>query len=188
MKGFFKKYSVFIGLAFIIFIIVFVFVFNNKHYDDSVLSLNYLLNDGEVIIGNSLPITDEVGKAISIDNYKAGTMEYVEFEVKSNVDGNVKYEVYLTKGESEIEVPVKFVKVYLTDSNDKVLKYFDESKVPTYYDLKLAETDPSGKLIYSGTIKNKGSQKFKLRMWVADTYELTPEEVNFSAKLNVKVK
>ena len=78
--------------------------------------------------------------------------------------------------------------LYLTDENDKEFEYFNKSIVPTFYDLRLASTNAGGKLIYSGYLKNNGSQKFKLRMWVADTYELTAEKIKFSANLNVGIK
>ena len=37
-------------------------------------------------------------------------------------------------------------------------------------------------------LKDKGSKKFKLRMWTADTYELTATTSIFSAKIDVNVK
>ncbi len=165
-----------------------IFIFNSKSYDDTALSVNCLTEDCDLVASNILPMTDAVGKTISIDNYRKDVTGYVEFEVKSNIDDKVKYEIYLIKGKKDIEVPEKFVKVYLTDSEDNPLKYFEDVKVPTYYDLKLASNDASGKLIYSGSLKERASQKFKFRMWVADTYELTADELRFSAKLKVSVK
>lgn len=190
MKGKIRKYAGFLIVGVIavgIVIILMSLIFKEDYGDDSI-SFNYLSDNEEIVVSNSLPMTDEVGKNISASNYKSGITEYVEFEVKSNVSDKVKYEIYLTKEDLELEVPVKFVKVYLTDSDDVALKYFDESQVPTFYDLRLADTNPSGKLLYSGTLKSNESKKFVLRMWVADTYALTPEKVSFSAKLHVKVK
>ena len=108
--------------------------------------------------------------------------------MQSEVNNKVKYEIYLTKNDLENEVPVKFVKVYLTDENDVPIGNFKDSRLLTYYELKVAESDPSGKLLYSGTLKGQESKKYKLRMWVADTYELTTDARVFSVELNVKVK
>lgn len=190
MKNTIKKYAgvLVVCVVAIVIIIFLISLFSGKEYSEDSITLNYLSNSKELVVSNSLPMTDEVGKNISVSNYSSGITSYVEFEVKSNVDDKIKYEIYLTKEDLELEVPVKFVKVYLTDSDDVALKYFDESQVPTFYDLRLADTNPSGKLLYSGTLKKMESKKFVLRMWVADTYGLTQEKISFSAKLNVKIK
>lgn len=183
-----KKYKVFIILM-VVFLLVFylLFITNGGSYDDNVLDIKY--SSKEVLtINNVLPITDAVGKDIDVQNNKEGITQYLEFEVNSVVDGRVKFEIYLTKNNVDSEIPDKFVKLYLTDQNDTPLKNFDNAAIPTYYDLKVSDIEPSGKLIYSGVLKNKESKKFKLRMWVADTYELTTDTKSFSAKLNVKVK
>lgn len=190
MKIDLEEKKVYLGI-FLCLVVVFILgfiIFGRKSYDDSALSINYLTDSHKAVASNTLPMTDVVGKNISIGNYKENVTGYVEFEVKSNIDDKVKYEIYLTKENRDLEVPVKFVKIYLTDFEDRPLKYFDITEVPTYYDLSLASNNPSGKLIYRGTLKGGQSKKFKLRMWVADTYELTADEVSFSANLNVDVK
>lgn len=183
-----KKFYLGIFLSLFIILILAFIIFGHKAYDDSVLSINYLTDSHKLTVSNTLPMTDVVGKEISVDNFKENVTGYVEFEVKSNIEDKVKYEIYLTKDDMKLEVPFKFVKVYLTDFENRPLKLFEGNKIPTYYDLRLASNNPSGKLIYSGSLKGGESQKFKLRMWVADTYELTAEEVKFSANLKVDVK
>ena len=42
--------------------------------------------------------------------------------------------------------------------------------------------------LFSGYLKDKGSKKFKLRMWTADTYELSATTSIFSVKIDVNVK
>ena len=148
---------------------------------------NYLFGNSDIVVSNSLPMTDVVGKTISIDNCIVGTTGYVEFEVKSMVDDKVKYEIYLTTESVNESIPLKFIKVFLSDEKDNALGYFDNDKLPTYYDLRLSTNDPSGRLIYSGYLSDKEKDKFKLRMWVADTYELTSNIKSFSVKLHVKI-
>lgn len=184
-----KKRFIFVFITFIILVIFIILcIIPEKEYDLNALEINYLSDNKELVVSNSLPMTDEVGVLINNNNSIDGTTGYIEFQIKSNVDEKVKYELYLTKDTYDLEVPVKFVKVYLTDGNNNELEYFTKSNVPTFYDLRLASTNAGGKLIYSGYLKNKGSQNFKLRMWVADTYELTAEEIKFSAELNVGIK
>lgn len=188
MKNLLRNYRNII--IFVVVIIVFVasfFIFNNMSNDNNDISL-VTLDEPIVVINNKLPMTDVVGKAIGVYSNKVGTTGYLEFEVKSGVNDNVRYEVYLTKNSVEAEVPMKFVKVYLTDSKDKVLKNYDKSSVLTYYDLKSMPDNKDSKFLFSGTLKANASQKFKLRMWVADTYELTTDARSFSVKLNVRVK
>lgn len=189
MKGFFREYRLIIIPIFLVVVVIvsLSFILTNVSHDDNALSVDYL-TENKIVVSNRLPMTDEVGKMISSTNNKDGVTGYLEFEVRSNTDDKVNYEVYLTKEDLDVEVSPKFVKVYLTDDNDVALGGFDVASLPTYYDLRLSDIDPSGKLLYSGKLKNKGSQKFKLRMWVADTYELTTDSKMFSVRLNVKVK
>lgn len=190
MKKFLLKYKVYFSILVVLLIIfiLLIMLLGQGTHDQSAINISYLTNNQKISVSNALPMTDVVGKNISSDNYKKNITGYTEFMVESNVRDKVRYEIYLTKEDIKSEVPVKFVKVFLTDFQDQPLKYFDSSKVPTYYDLRLSSLVADGKLIYSGSLKGGESQKFKLRMWVADTYELTAEEVNFSVKINVVVK
>lgn len=190
MKKFVLKYKIYLGIlvALLIILILLGVIFGKRSHEQSAISIDYLTNDQKISISNALPMTDVVGKNISVDNYKENVTGYTEFKVEPKVKDKVRYEIYLTKEDRELEVPIKFVKVFLTDSQDQPLEYFDESRVPTYYDLRLASSTANGKLIYSGLLKAGESKTFKLRMWVADTYELTAEEVSFSTKINVVVK
>lgn len=163
-----------------------IFLMNNLPFNDS--HLDVTLNDEKIVLNNSLLLTDTMGKNLNLDNLKVGTTGYTEFEIKSKVDEKIKFEVYLLKEEAEPEIPLQFIKVYLTDENDNVIDTFAGSSVPTFYDLKVSDINLNGKILYSGSLKNKESKKFKLRMWVADTYEITPSENIFSVKLKVGVK
>ena len=187
MNSMLRSYkNVIIFIVFFIIIVVGTFyIFNSMEHDNNDIAL-ITLSDTTVVISNDLPMTDEVGKAIDADSNKVGTTGYLEFEVKSNVDSKIRYEIYLTKNSVKAEVPQKFVKVYLTDSNDMKLKNYDRPSV--FYDLENLSGDKDSKVVFSGTLKGNTSQRFRLRMWVADTYELTSDARKFSVKLNVRVK
>ena len=188
MKKFLKDYELYVIPIVVVMVILFgIFVVIGNFYSSGeVVSIKYSGNQ-IISISNSLPMTDVVGKGINFENHKAGITGYLEFEVKSNVSRKVKYDIYLTKDDLENEVPIKFVKLYLTDENDKVIEELEFASVLTYYDLDDL-SDSNDKLLYSGTLKDKESKKFKLRMWVADTYELTTDEKKFSVKLDIKKK
>lgn len=163
-----------------------MFLMNNLPFNESHLDVNF--KDEKIVLNNSLLLTDTMGKNLSMDNMKLGTTGYTEFEVKSKVDEKIKFEIYLLKEDAEPEIPLQYIKVFLTDEDDNVISSFDGASVPTFYDLKVSDVNLNGKLLYSGSFKNKESKKFKLRMWVADTYEITPSENIFSVKLKVGVK
>ena len=182
-----KKFRIVFLLIILVLILALVFFLPTFSSVDNVLSVSYLSED-KLHVSNLLPMTDVVGMKINADSNKVGVTGYLEFEVSSSIDRKVEYEIYLTKNDFELEVPPKFVKVYLTDENDVLIESVKSSKIPTYFDLKVSDINPSGRVLYSGNLKNKGSKKFKLRMWVADTYELTVDARNFSVNLNVKEK
>lgn len=162
------------------------FLMENLPFNDTHLDVD--LNDKKIVLNNSLLLTDTMGKNLNNENLKVGTTGYTEFEISSKVEEKIKFDVYFLKEDAEPEIPLQYVKVYLTDEEDNPISGFDSASVPTFYDLKVANVDLNGKLLYSGFLKNKGSKKFRLRMWVADTYELTPSEHIFSVKLKVGVK
>lgn len=170
----------------VVVIVCILFLLDNIPRDSSALDVS--VSRKKIILNNELLLTDSAGKLLTTDNNKIGTTGYIEFEVKSTVDEKVKYEIYLNKENADPELPVKFIKVYLTDENDVALNGYNVSNIPTYYDLRVSDIDPSGKLLYSGTLKDKNSKKFRLRMWVSDTYEITSDTKIFSTILNVKVK
>ncbi|MBO5121347.1 MAG: hypothetical protein J6C28_06660 [Bacilli bacterium] len=167
-------------------IICILFLLANLPYDNN--AINVELDRQKVVVSNGILMSDDLGKKISIDNTIDGTTGYVDFNIESKVDGKVKYEIVLVKEDSEPEIDMKFVKVHLTDINDNDLKNNKLSKIPTYYDLRVSDTDPSGKVVYSGYLKDKENQSFRLRMWVSDTYEIIAEKKIFAVKLKVNVK
>lgn len=180
-----KYYFTPVLLVIAIIVICMVILLENLPFDNSALNVN--LSTEKIVVNNELLLTDSAGKILSLENVKSGITGFVEFEVTSTVNKKVKYEIYLTKEDSEKEVSSKFVKVFLTDENDNAINGFDKASIPTYYDLSIAKGVSSGKLLYSGTLRNKATEKFKLRMWVADTYEMSLDGKMFSVKLNIDV-
>ena len=111
-----------------------------------------------------------------------------DFNISSNVLEKVKYEIVLKSDDSLSTINDRFVKIYVTDDNDKPINDFYSGMVPTFYDLKVSETDPGAKVIYSGVLKNKNVSKIRVRMWVADNHEISFNSLVFSTKLDVNIK
>ncbi len=184
-----KKLIPIVGAIILFAIIVAIIILFGKgtHYTDDAITVLYDKNQ-HVNISNEMYLSDEVGMKISVDSYRDGVLGYLDFEVSSNVDGRVDYEVLITKDDLENEIPVKFLKVYLTDDHDIGMSKLISSRVLTYYDYKISDKNPASKVVYSGTLDGRSKQNFRLRAWVADTYEITTDEKNFSFKVDVRVK
>ena len=162
------------------------FGFKQKKFDNDVLIVN-CAQSNIITVDNSLPLPDSSGKAINLENYIDGTTGYLEFEIKSKVDDKVNYEIYLTEVGENNNISDRYVKVFLSNRKSVDFNQSNNGEVLSYYDLRLAKSNLDGKLIYTGSIKNKEKQKFVLRVWIADTYSYTTERKNFSVKLNVGV-
>jgi hypothetical protein len=186
VMSFFSTYFLPVIVIGAVVVICILFLLDNLPYDNNAIDVN--MDKQKIIISNSYLMSDDLGKKISIDNVIDGTTGYVDFNVESKVDGKVKYEVVLVKEDSFPELDMKFIKVFLTDNKDNVMYNSKFSNVPTYYELRVSDTDPSGKVIYSGYLKNKESKSFRLRMWTSDTHEIVAEKKIFAAKLKVNVK
>lgn len=156
---------------------------------------NVLLNDislktyelNSVSISNRLAISDEVGKIITSDGEMEGVQNVFDFEITSNYDEEVYYEIYVTKEDFSSEIEPEYVKLYLVDlESGEFLNSINDS-IPTYYDLRVATSDPMGRRLYYGTIGAKTTKKFRLRMWLADDYPVTSDISQFSVKVHTKV-
>ncbi len=190
-----KKYSYtrFMIIAFFL-LTVFLFVFCYFLYrsDDTVSNATILVSyspNSSLTVDSSMPVTDAVGKQLSFtaDQKKYG---YMEFSISSNMErvDSVTYEIYLKEVEENSNLPSDYVKVYLTDGKtDLALDGYQGNSVPTYQSLKVANSDPGSKRIYSGILKKDEVKNFKLRVWLKDTYPITTKTRNFEGILYVKV-
>lgn len=188
--------TVFIGICLILLAICSftVCLFLYFHGRDSALQnativFSYSDNSSKLMIDSSMPITDAIGKKLDYipDQEKYG---YSEFSVFANMQGmdSVQYEIYAKPVGVAVELPTNYVKLYLTDlDKDVPVDGYDGGVVPTYKDLKVANTDPGAKKVYSGTLKKNETQRFRLRIWLADTYPITTEISSFGVLLYVNI-
>lgn len=150
---------------------------------------SYSDDASKLLIDQSVPITDEVGKNLSFIEGKS-QQGYTEFSISSNMFGmeSLRYEIYAKSVGVSMELPHRYVKLYLTDGeSDLALPGYDERRVPTFKDLKISASDPSAKQIYTGELVKDETKNFRLRMWLADTYPMTMEHRSFGILLYVKV-
>lgn len=185
-----KKMSVmikFFSLLIIVFLLVFFVVENGKILlTNSVneelkvtaskyLSFNYVNDCNIYKVDKENIMSDEDGKRNS-DNYFDFTVTV------PRSDESASYDIVINDLGNAIDE--RFVKVYLTDQDNKVLNNYN-SYVPFYNAL---EDSSDGKVIYTGKITEKSTdKKFRLRIWVSDKYK---ERLKYDLvyKIIVKVK
>ena len=177
------------GLLFLILILAFFIVINVYSYLFKKESPKVLFSgQEEVKILSKLPITDASAKELDISNIQSDIIGYSEFslELKTGASDEAQYEIYLTDVTGGDVFKYDYVKVYLTDENDNPYKQFGGNKVPSYTDMRISLNDPEKRILLAGTIRPSEVKKFKLRIWVADTYVLDNNEKEFKGRISVK--
>lgn len=137
------------------------------------LSFNFTEgNNNTIDIVNVLGISDSEG---------INSSNYYEFSVSNDYDKSINYEILLEPIINELDG--KYIKFYLTDDDNKVIKGFENRSV-TLSELADSEID-SNKVLYKDELKAKTSKKFRLRVWLSNEYE-SNNNVSFSFKADVK--
>lgn len=141
------------------------------------LTFNYKESDDNVIkLVSAMPISDEEGKK---SNKKT---DYFEFKITNKAKIRVKYEILLEPLANDFDG--KYLKIYLTNNQDKALKGFD-SDVPVWS--KFNSTSLLGSaIIYSGYLSTKESETFRLRTWISEDYVVTDKASSFSFRINIR--
>lgn len=136
-----------------------------------------------------MPITDSSAKKIKLETVQDGIIGYAEFSVKlpDNVRGNIKYEIYLDDITERETFKYDYIKVYLTDFNGNPYKQYIGNSVPSYKDLRVSLNDSSKKILLSDEVRTGDEKKYKLRIWLSDTYVLSNSEKEFKGKISVRV-
>ena len=185
-----RKIIILVLLLLILLLIVFMvsysmFAYTKKGDTDNTVTsgkLQFLYTENTGVgnginITEALPISDEIGKSYSTENY------VFDFKITAKLsDGiTVPYEVTARMAKKS-ELPASFIKLYLVERNGSteieapltvnngVVKKFSELadttvEIGTYEDgSKITE-----KTIYSGIASGLNYEKdFRLRMWVSD--------------------
>lgn len=135
-----------------------------------VISMSYSEPENAINLVDALPISDEQGKILT------GTNNVFDFTVEGEINGNssVTVNYAITAVSSNSTVDSSAIKVYLTNLDNNIER---EILAPTKIS-NLNTTNgnefynaPSGEYILSsGTFDSSISQKYRLRMWVADDY------------------
>ena len=177
-----------IFLLFILSIGIILFVKNYTGFMGSKVSNDDVVfksSSNTVIIKNILSVDDQFGKNIVDDN--GGSYGFLEFTLENTQDDDRNYQIYVKKSVVfEKAIDAKYLRFYLTDSEDNALGVYKNSKLPSYVDLNFIKNMPNYKLIYSGTLEAKESKDFRLRVWIASNYIITNDEEVFSFEIGAR--
>ncbi|MBO5121499.1 MAG: hypothetical protein J6C28_07445 [Bacilli bacterium] len=190
-KSLFRKINTFIAFSFVLILIVLVYktsdiLLSNSLNDylklnkktSNYISFNYAGGDINSLYEINSP------KIYSDFKGKRFVNEYYDFEINVPKEQNdsikVNYDILLKDLGSDLED--KFIKVYLTDSNNTPLEGFNNT-VPVY---SAFLNDSDGKIIYSG-ILDDDNKKFRLRIWISDIYNKKYNN-NLAFQIRVKMK
>lgn len=191
MSKYKSKYfiSLVIGIIVLfIFSCAFTFILKDKFYKKTDVDATSVMLNSDVsvlIIKNTLPTSDKFGKTIVDDN--AGSFIYLDFSVKNISSSKQNYQVFLTK-QSIIGEGISdgYVKVYLTDDDDRPCPLFAKNAIPSYADLDYIIDKADSKNIFKGTLLSNEEKKFRLRVWIADNYVVNSKDESFSFEIGTR--
>ena len=180
-----RKMTIVFGIVFSLIILIgssYAFFTYSKSQEAFVLTSDIIsatFTEGTNIISfaNAYPISDEFALA-NLPN-----LTYVDFTVSSEASEGLEavgYEIFL-KEETGNLLSSEYVKVYLTDENNKGL--IDSPKI--YSELANSTYDPNGKVIFTDQNTGEFSRNYRLYVWIDSNYSQNEVSQNFSFKVNL---
>ena len=148
------------------------------------ITMSYSETTNGINLTNALPMSDGVGMALSEEE------QYFDFTVSANITGTttINYAITASK-EAESTLPDTAVKVYLTDMDGTAdTQILAPTKVSGLTPTTGSEPSgtPSGQFIlHTGTFGATSSHDYRLRMWVADDYQVTGASATYKLRVNV---
>ena len=157
-----------LGIVCVFILVAYSIVFiKNEFFSVNESDVTLSSNNNIVLIKDNLSINDEYGKEITDSN--ANTFGFIEFEVVNHTTEKRNFQVYLTESPNS-NINPNYIKLYLTDTANKPLSFYAESKLPSYVDLNYLMNKPNSKLLYSGVLNGEESKNYRLRVWLTDSY------------------
>ena len=151
------------------------------------ITMSYIENTNGINLQNAMPVADSVGMAYE------GKDEYFDFTVSATINGTttINYAITAAKISPDSTLPDNAVKVYLTDmdadADSQVLAPTLVSDLDTVAAGDVAGATEGDYVLRRGTFKTTTTNKYRLRMWVADTYEVPNTNTASVYKLRVNV-
>lgn len=179
-------FTILVIIAFLFILSVLIVIGIKRNFSSvSPDDVTFDADSNTVIIKSLLTVSDEFGKTISDDN--GGYYGYLEFSVTNNTDKKRNYQIYIQKNDINIkEIDENYVKFYLTDFNDHPFNKYSSNILPDYGSLNFLSDKPGCKLLYSSSLNGVETKRFKLRVWISDTYNISDEENAFTFVISAR--
>ncbi len=152
----------------------------NEEKNGGELILNYSGNTDGLTIMNVVPTSDIVGMANNIDG------SYFDFSVDVDLDKakSVDYELSISKVSSNCTIPDNDIKIYLEKMENGVYtEVFGPKKFVGLDDDSSLGTSQDSMILVKDSKNKSGSDKYRLRMWLADTSLVTSG--SYSVEVNI---
>ena len=147
------------------------------------ITMSYTEPTNGINLTDALPITDRAGKALT------GANNTFDFSVSATIAGTttINYAITAVKGDG-CTVADDGVKVYLTNQEDAEILAPTKVAALTTTTTDNAAGAPAGQYVLkTGTYGTAGTttDKYRLRMWVADDYPAPATSQKYILKVNV---
>ena len=180
--------AVFLSVGAVIGVSAYLFYGEEKNieYDEvsgGELSMTYTDDQNIFSITNGIMMSDVDGMAQDASD------KFFDFSVNTDISNanNLEYSIILVKNEELSTALDENVKIYL---EKEVSGSYSEVTGPIVYSSNMKDDKYENAMtIYKGTNKNNKTENFRLRMWISDTANVTPEQIqNYSVKIMVDGK
>lgn len=145
------------------------------------ITMSYTEPTNGINLTDALPITDTAGKALT------GNNNTFDFTVAATISGSttINYAITAVKGDG-CTVADSGIKVYLTDQKDAQILAPTKVTALTTTASNNAAGAPAGQYVLkTGTYTATTTEKYRLRMWVADDYNAPATSQKYILKVNV---
>ena len=158
----------------------------NIEYDEvsgGEISMTYTDDQNIFGITNGVKMSDTVGMAQDASD------KFFDFTINTDISNanNLEYSIILVKDETLSTSLDENVKIYL---EKEVSGSYSEVTGPIVFSPNMKDSEYENAMtIYKGTNRNNKTENFRLRMWISDTANITPEQIqNFAVKIMVDGK
>ncbi len=148
------------------------------------ITMSYTEPDNGINLANAMPMSDSQGKVLTGDN------NVFDFTVTTTIVGTatVNYTITATK-EGDSTIPDTGVKVYLTnmdaDADSQILAPTLVSNLSKTGSSELSGAPANQYILKSDSTTSSVNHKYRLRMWVADTYTVGGTSQTYKLRVNV---
>ena len=175
--------AVFLSVGAVIGVSAYLFYGEEKNieYDEvsgGELSMTYTDDQNIFSITNGIMMSDVDGMAQDASD------KFFDFSVNTDISNanNLEYSIILVKDEELSTAQDENVKIYL---EKEISGSYSEIAGPIVFSSNMKDSEYENAMtIYKGTNKNNKTENFRLRMWISDTANVTPEQIqNYTVKI-----